>query len=345
MKNTKFYNLYIFISTFMRNIIDVYSVIYLYQKYNNIKTVILIYTIIYFLGSFISKYSITIGNRIGYKYILILSTIFTSFSFVLIHKNTNIYIISICLSLSTFTYHPIRHYYGINTLKKTTQIGNTLIFTYLATLISSYLVIINAKIIYLMLISLVSIIPTLFIKNEKIKGKNNYQKIYFQKYKFFIFDQFKIIFLLLEPLYLYLISKKISYVGVFNIILTIASIICIYIITKNNNFKKVYKYINIIFTIILFLKLTINNQTFLLILAFFEGIGVKINELVSTINLYSNNKNSAGYIITSEEIFCFTRCIILSVLYLLNIKLIIGLYILIPGIFILSFQYQDKKEY
>lgn len=342
MKNIKFYNLYIFLSTLTRNIIDIYSVVLLYKNNISIRNIIAIYTLTYFLGTIISYLSLKIGNKYGYKYILILSSIFTSISFYTINKTNNIYIISLLLSLSIFTYHPIRHYYGINLLKQKKDIGNTIIFNYIANFISSYLAIKKININILILITLISIIPSIFIKTEQTQIITYPKKIPGSTLNFFILDQSKIIFLLLEPLYLYLISNTISYVAIFNIIITISSIIYIYTYVNKKDIEINYKYINILFTIILFLKLTLTNNKILLIIAIFEGIGIKTNEIISTMNLYKNKLNILGYLIISEIFFCLIRAIILSIIYLLNINLKSTLYILLIGIFFLSFSY--KKE-
>ena len=73
MKNIKSYNIYMFISTLTRNIIDIYSVVLLYQKGISIQNIIGIYAITYFIGVIISTLSLKIGNNIGFKYILIFS--------------------------------------------------------------------------------------------------------------------------------------------------------------------------------------------------------------------------------------------------------------------------------
>ena len=342
MKNIKSYNIYIFISTFTRNIIDIYSIVYLYQKGINIKNIICIYALIYFLGIFISILGIKIGNKIGYKYILIFSSIITSITFYIINNTNNIYLISLFISLSTFTYHPIKHYYGIKLLNKKNQVGNTLIFTYIASLFSSYIIINNIKPKYLFIISIISIIPSLYIKKENKENIINKKVIPNKKILFFIFDQFRIIFILLESLYLYTISNTIKYVTIFNIILTISSIIFIYILSNKININKNYKYLNIIFTVVLLLKLNINNQKVLLLIAFLEGIGIKGNELISTINLYETKELNYKYIINSEIIFCLTRTIILCIIYFTTTNLKLILHILIIGIFIHSFQYKKN---
>ena len=343
MKNIKSYNIYMFVSTLTRNIIDIYSVVLLYKNGFSIRDIIGIYAITYFIGSYISTLSIRIGNSIGFKYILIFSSIVTGISFYIINKSSDPYLISLFLSLSIFTYHPIKHYYGINLLNKKQEIGNTIILTYIATILSSYFAIKEVKIFYLIIISMISIIPSLFIKKEP-KQKITYPKnITKSTLNFFILDQTKILFLLLQPLYLYLISNTISYVGIFNIVITISSIIFIYKFANKKDIEKYYKIINILFSIILLLKLNINNKIILLIIAFFEGIGVKTNELISTMNLYHNKSNKTGYIIVSEIIFCLVRGLILSIIYIFRLDLKISLYLLLIGIFFLSFQYKKDK--
>ena len=340
MKNIKSYNIYMFISSFTRNIIDIYSIILLYQNGLSINTIVGIYAITYFIGSYISTISLKLGNKIGYKYILIFSTIITSISFYIINKSINPYLISIFLALSIFTYHPIKHYYGINLLNHKKEIGNTIILIYIATIISSYFAIKKIKVIYLVIICIISIIPTLLLKKEKTNKITYPKSIAKHTMNFFILDQTKIIFLLLQPLYLYIISKEISYVGTFNIIITISSILFIYLYANKKDIEKHYKLINIIFVIVLILKLNISNQTILLIIAFLEGIGVKTNELIGTMNLYSNKNSKIGYLITCEKIFCLVRGFILSIIYILKIELKLSLYLLLIGIFLLSFQYK-----
>ena len=340
MKNLKYYNIYMFISSFTRNIIDIFSVVLLYKNNFSINTIIGIYAIVYFIGSYISTLSIQIGSKIGYKYILMISSILTSISFYIINTSSDPYIISIFLSLSIFTYHPIKHYYGINLLKKKKEIGNTIILTYIATILSSYFAIKEIKIIYLIIISLISIIPSLFIKKEP-KQKITYPKtIPKETLNFFILDQSKILFLLLQPLYLYTISNTIKYVGIFNIMLTISSILYVYFFANKKDIEKYYKYINIVFVIVLLLKLNINNKIILLIVAFLEGIGIKTNDIIGTMNLYRYKQSKEGYIIVSEIIFCLIRGLFLSIIYIFRINLKTSLYLLLVGIFFLSFQYK-----
>lgn len=343
MKNIKFYNLFLFISTFTRNIIDVFMVIYLYKMGYKINDIIYIYILIYLMGIIISSFSLIVGNIIGYKYILILSSISNALCFYYLYHLGNIYFFSFLLSLSIFTYHPVKHYYGISLLKDKYKIGLSLILVYLAIFLSSFLIINNISYKYLIILSFIGILPILFMNKDK-KEIIKWEYINKDRVRFFIFDQFKIIFLLLEPIYLFEVSKNIKFVGIFNIIVTFASVIYMYFISKRINIGKWYKYFNIFFVLVLLFKINISNKNFLLILAFLEGIGIKTNELISTINMYNNSYSKLGYIIKCEITFLIVRIIILSVFYCFNIKLIYMLYFLIFGIFILSFCYKKKES-
>jgi len=346
MKKQKYYNLFILFSTFSRNIIDIYSIVYLYQRFSNIKDILIIYILVYFLGIFISMGSLMIGNRYNYKYPLLFSQLITIITFYLNQKCNNIYIIAIFLSMSIFTYHPVRHFYGLSLLKNKASIGMSLIVNYLGILLSSLFVIKKIKFIYILIINIIGIIPIILLKKTKRKQIVYPKRITYNKLSFFIFDQFKIIFLLLEPLYLYTISRTLSFIGIFNIILTISAIIYVYIIANKIDIEKRYLFINILFVIVLFLKLNISNKILLLVIAFLEGIGIKTNELISTMNLYDYNDGDSclGYLIVSEIIFCLVRGILLLIMYFINISLKLFMYLLLIGVFVLSFMYKKRDS-
>src|SRR5699024_3729576 len=163
--------------------------------------------------------------------------------------------------------------------------------------------------------------------------KIKFNNITFNKHKllFFIFEQFKVIFLILQPLYLYLyVEKNILYIGLFNIIMGLSSIIFVYFFLRKISFIKYFliliivffiifvyffvrkikvnKYfwlLNIVFCIILILKLNISNNFIMLMIAFLEGLFSRMYEVVSTENLYDiKNGNVSSYLIIVELIFC-----------------------------------------
>lgn len=352
MKKLTLYNIFLFLSNISRNIVEIFSFVYLYQKGYKIKNILLFYSIYYLVGVFISYITVYLTKYIKRKVLLIISGLLYGVSFyylsVMSMTNYNLVILSIVLSASSFIYHTIRHYYAMNLVDKVEdkKIASILISAYLpiifSSILGSYIVdkysILVSSIIVIIL-SIISIIPLIFIKDDITNNKIEYSKINSNKLVFFILEQFKVIFLLLEPIYLYLyVKKSLNYVGTFNILICISSIIYLYYIAHRININKYFKYINIIFCLVLLLKLNITNKYILLVVALLEGLGIKSFELTSNKNIYNiENSNINGYLITCELIFCFLRSIICLIFYLFIDNVKVMLYISLVPIFLISF--------
>lgn len=352
MKKLTLYNVFLFLSNISRNIVEIFSFVYLYQKGYKIKNILLFYSIYYLVGVFISYITVYLTKCIRRKVLLIISGLLYGVSFyylsVMSMTNYNLVILSIILSTSSFIYHTIRHYYAMNLVDKVEdkKIASILISAYLpiifSSILGSYIVdkysILVSSIIVIIL-SVISIIPLIFIKDDITNNKIEYSKINSNKLIFFILEQFKVIFLLLEPIYLYLyVKKSLNYVGTFNILIGISSIIYLYYIAHRININKYFKYINIIFCLVLLLKLNITNKYILLVVALLEGLGIKSFELTSNKNIYNiENSNINGYLITCELIFCFLRSIICLMFYLFIDNVKVMLYISLVPIFLISF--------
>lgn len=352
MKKLTLYNIFLFLSNISRNIVEIFSFVYLYQKGYKIKNILLFYSIYYLVGVFISYITVYLTKYIKRKVLLIISGLLYGVSFyylsVMSMTNYNLVILSIILSTSSFIYHTIRHYYAMNLVDKVEdkKIASILISAYLpiifSSILGSYIVdkysILVSSIIVIIL-SVISIIPLIFIKDDITNNKIEYSKINSNKLVFFILEQFKVIFLLLEPIYLYLyVKKSLNYVGTFNILIGISSIIYLYYIAHRININKYFKYINIIFCLVLLLKLNITNKYILLVVALLEGLGIKSFELTSNKNIYNiENNNINGYLITCELIFCFLRSIICLIFYLFIDSVKAMLYISLVPIFLISF--------
>lgn len=352
MKKLTLYNIFLFLSNISRNIVEIFSFVYLYQKGYKIKNILLFYSIYYLVGVFISYITVYLTKYIKRKVLLIISGLLYGVSFyylsVMSMTNYNLVILSVILSTSSFIYHTIRHYYAMNLVDKVEdkKIASILISAYLpiifSSILGSYIVdkysILVSSIIVIIL-SVISIIPLIFIKDDITNNKIEYSKINSNKLVFFILEQFKVIFLLLEPIYLYLyVKKSLNYVGTFNILIGISSIIYLYYIAHRININKYFKYINIVFCLVLLLKLNITNKYILLVVALLEGLGIKSFELTSNKNIYNiGNSNINGYLITCELIFCFLRSIICLIFYLFIDNVKVMLYISLVPIFLISF--------
>ncbi len=354
MTKTLKYNIFILISTIARNIIEVFSSVFLYKLGYSIKDIMLFYFLLYLISAFTNVISIYLINKINYKYVLVISSLIYSYAFYFLNNMTpnlfSLIIFSILLGLGSYSYHSIRHYMAIKVIDKNKRIdiGNILIFTYIAYMISSYIgAFISNRfgliyvVIIIFILSILGIIPLITLDNLINREKIKFNNITFNKHKllFFIFEQFKVIFLILQPLYLYLyVEKNMEYIGLFNIIMGLSSIIFVYFFVRKIKVNKYFWLLNIIFCIILILKLNISNNFIMLMIAFLEGLFSRMYEVVSTENLYDiKNGNVSSYLIIVELIFCFTNSILYLIFYIFNININIIMYICIEGILISGF--------
>lgn len=352
MDNKKKYNIFILFSTLSRNIVEIFSSVLLYKMGYTYQNIILFYIIIYLVGAFTSIITMYLTNIIKSKYILIISSIIFSISFYYMSiMKTNIYnliIFSIIYSISLYTYHTLKHYLAFQskTYSERKGIGNILIYTnigmdlsiLLSSIIQSKLSTISLAV-FTGILSLIGIIPIINYEDKNSNTKIEYPKIQNNKKLFFILEQSKVILLNIQPLYLFLfINNKIEYVGIFNLIMTISSVLFIFLFVRKIDDKKYFKYINIILVLILLIKLNIKNKYLMLVISFFEGIGIKSFEIVSSENMYDINKeiNKKGYTLKAETIFCITNVIMYTIFYIIN-NIKITIYILILILFIISF--------
>lgn len=361
MTDTKKYNIFILLSTISRNIIEIFSSVLLYKMGYSVKDIMLFYVIMYVVASFTNISFLYLLNIINYKYLLIISSIIYSYSFYYLNNmttnTTSLIFFSIMLSIGSYSYHSIRHYLAMKVVNNNRRIniGNILIFTYLAYMLSSYLgAIITNKmglfyvIIIILILSIFSIIPIMNLKSEKNLEpiKLNIKNISKNRILFFIFEQFKVIFLTLQPLYLFIyVENNIEYIGIFNIIMGLSSIIFVYFFVRKLNVSKSFWYLNIFFCFTLIFKINLLNNYLVLIIAFLEGLFSRMYEVVSSENLYEcDSKNIISYLMLVELLFCFTNIIVYFICYLLNINIKMLLYICIIGIFLSGFVRYKKLE-
>ena len=352
MTDTKRYNIFILLSTMARNVVEIFSSVLLYQMGYSIKEILLFFTILYLVGGVTSTITIYLTKIIKPKYILIISSIIFSGSFyymsVMNKTFINLTIFSVIYGVGCYTYHSLRHYFAIKAIdgSKRNEIGNILIYSNIGVIIASLVLsYIQSKLSNLILalvviiISIIAIIPLLKLEVQEDNDKIKYQKIPKNKLIFFILEQAKVINLILQPLYLYLfVNSKIEYIGIFNVVMGISACIFIYFFVRKIDDRKYFKYLNLLFCIFLLLKLNITNKYLVLLIGLFEGLGVKMFEVVSSENIYNIKKdtNVKGYLIITEIIFCFVRSILCMIGYFVNdIKTI--LYASIVLIFLTGF--------
>lgn len=357
MQNNIKYNIFLFLSMLSRNLVEVFNVVLLYEIGYSIKEIFLYYFLFFFFAALVNVITINFTNYIKSKYILFLSNILFCCSYYYLNNMDrdvkNLIIFSIISSISSYSYHSIRHYFALkHTDNSNKEIGNIAIFSFLGIIISSYLggfiteqYGFDLTVIIVFIFSFFSIIPLIFINDVTVKEKIIKVKLDNNRKLFFIFEQGKVLFLLIQPLFLYLyIENNLKYIGIFNVINCIASILFVYFVVRKINVNKYFKYFNLLLVFIFILKLNIFNKYIMLFIAFFEGLFIKMYEIVSLKNLYQIKiDNIKSYIINVEIIFCLVRSMIMFMFYLFVNDIKNSLYILLILIFISSFCIKDRK--
>lgn len=354
MTNKRIYNFFLFLSTLTRSLVEVFSVILLYNKGYSINNILFFLLVMYLSGILVNYLSLIIN----YKVVLVFSILLYGVSYIYLsfmgNNLINLIVFAVILSFSSYSYHAIRHSLALYLIdyNEGKNINKFLIITYIAVMISNVIgIFLIEKLpilvtgIVILVLSFISVVPVLKLKNIK-KEKINLSKVAIPRNKIFfnILEQFKVILLELQPLYLYIyVKKSISYVGTFNILINLASLIVMLFISKRVT-NKYFRYVNILLGIVLIFKFNIDNSIILLFIALLEGIGIKLYEKFSLNNLYDvKRSNINSYLIVEEFIFFITKSVLMVVFILLVRDLKLILYICILGIVISGFYIRDKS--
>lgn len=368
MSDLKKYNIFIFITSFAKLLVEIFIPLILYNMSFTIKEIILFLILKY---SFCLLF-IPVGYFIGKKYsvstLMILSSIIFSITYIYLSQiNRNLIsliILSILYSSYLMFYWLGRHTYGLSIIedKKTTDnVSLYNIFTILGGLFSpfigSYIIektnTLTLSTIVLVLM-IISIIPLTKIKKIKLNPNTQIKHIIksFPKtnYIFNTLDQLRYILYTVLPLWIYInIKSKYSYIGILNIITGLGSIIYIYLLSKKmDKNKKDYLSLSLlIMGIIYFLKITITSNLAYLIITLFEGITKSSLDTITLRNTYVYQKNYCitSYIIFTEIINNIARTIFLIIFYIFNVPLKTMLLICILGIFLNVFVKYDDGKY
>ncbi len=368
MSDLKKYNIFIFITSFAKLLVEIFIPLILYNMSFTIKEIILFLILKY---SFCLLF-IPVGYFIGKKYsvstLMILSSIIFSITYIYlsqINKNLiSLIILSILYSSYLMFYWLGRHTYGLSIIedKKTTDnVSLYNIFTILGGLFSpfigSYIIektsTLTLSTIVLVLM-IISIIPLTKIKKIKLNPNTQIKHIIksFPKtnYIFNTLDQLRYILYTVLPLWIYInIKSKYSYIGILNIITGLGSIIYIYLLSKKmDKNKKDYLSLSLlIMGIIYLLKISITSNLAYLIITLFEGITKSSLDTITLRNTYVYQKNYCitSYIIFTEIINNIARTLFLIIFYIFSVPLKTMLLICILGIFLNVFVKYDDGKY
>ena len=353
MNNIFKYNLFIFLSTFTRSLIEVFIPILLYNKGLSIGA-IFFFLLINYTFSFLFNFPLAyLSKKISFKWLLIISSFFLAITYyyLLILPITflSLLIIIITHVINAHIFWLSRHYYALKLLPQSNlgpDVGNIVIYnqlglipsTYIGALLLSYL---NIKwvLIIIVLMYIISVIPLFFIKEKKLQEmtmiegiKKIIDTIPRRSVWFYVIVQFRMISRYIFPLYIYLFVKNTyKYIGIFNIAVGIASMCFTYFYARKiDKDKEDYLILSGILSFIVWiLKLNIISTTLLLLVALFEGLVEKMYETSFNRNLYALGKHYdiISYASFFEGLQHFSRIIIMIIVFFLIKDLKITLYL------------------
>lgn len=358
LSNMKKFNAFIFFTMLAKYCVDLFLPIILYKLNYSINTILIFLLVCGVVNILIAIPITKLGRKFGFKYFLIISLIF----FVLLYlavsymKKSFCWLIIIILlnCLSNTMYYLSRHNYAaiaLDNQKTKLGVGSIIIASIFASMFASILsTILLDKISIKFITIIVSIIYLIgclfifFIKVEEKESHDNLRSIHKKLPKnnklFYLIEQFKVIFFMLYPLYVYVyINNTYTYIGILYLITAIASIIFIYFYSKKNSQKDYLKLSSILLSLVLFVDMLNLNKYIMLGIVFIEGIITKVYDLSVTKIMYSMQKSLEGssYFLYMEILYGIGRIMILLFMLLFQIKLKTILYIAIIFIFISGF--------
>ena len=350
--NQKKFGLYVFLSTFSRNLIEVFIPVILYKFGYSLKEVIFYYLLTNVFSLVLTYPIIYLSNRFNNKILSIIGII----SFVLLQISLNfirhsyIYLILLALFFALYRrgYWISRRYYNLEVIKK-----DKISTTYS---IISILNQISIRILTIIAIALfaISIIPLLLLNFEH--EKNTYKLSLKQTIKevptsdIYLFGSYELINVVkfLIPLYLFIyVKNNYQTIGVVNLITNISIIIFTFMFGKKlDKSNKNYLIFAIILTTFIYVLKINTFGIILLIVSFFEGIIIKMYELSISKNFYTLSKKFEYY--NYNLLYEFTqnlfRSIVVFLLFISNFNIKNMVYITLLFIFIGVFLQRRNTE-
>ncbi len=301
-KNQKRYNLFVFLSTFSRQLIELFIPIILYKDWFTIKNIILYYFFISLFSFILAPIVIKLAKKVKYNSILLFWIIsFILLQLIITHISISVwYLILVAFLFACYRrcYRITRRLYNLKVIHNTNiWISYTFIsiINQLACMVATYIGAILLDFVNIetltcisILLFIASIYPISKIKDKKqeksdikldliwtLKKIPNVDKYIFGSYELLNFVRFLI------PLYLFIyVSDTYQIVWILQVFTWLATILFSYLYGKKIN-KKNINFLNLsIFLIVLIYVMKINvTWIFLAIVAFLEWFISKMNEI------------------------------------------------------------------
>ena len=371
MNNRKKFELYVFLSTFSRNLIEVFIPVILYKFGYELKEVILYFLISNVFSLILSYPLVLFSKKFNNKILTFIGIVaFVSLQILLANIRYSIYyivIIAFLYALYRRGYWISRRYYNLNIMTKE-KIGTTfsiisivnnlgvILASYAGAIMLDYLNVITVTIISI-IIFLLSIVPLTYMnfKHEKDEVKLEVFKTIKEipLRNLYLFGSYELLNVVkcLFSLYIFIYVKNTySTVGLFNLITNLSVLGFSYIYGKKIDEKQNLLKLSIVLVVITYLFKANTTYIALAIVSFLEGIFTKMHEISISKEFYTLSKKFEynNYNLVYEIVQNSFRAISLLVIYILNIDLKIAIYwllfIMLLGAF-MKFKYIEKSDY
>ena len=336
--NQKKFNIYVFLSTFSRNLIEVFIPIILYKFGYSLKEVILYYLLVNIFLIFLSYPCILFAKKFSNRSLSLIGIMSFILVQILLTKMTyNCYyilILSFLYSLYRIGYWLARRFYNLKVIHKkdiSKSYSFISIVNQLALIISSYVgalfldfVSIEVLTMISIILFIISLLPLYMLKFEHEKNDVRLDLIGTIKripltnlYLFGTYESINVIKFFFS-LYLFIYVKdNYQTVGIMNLLTNLSTIIFAYFYGKKINDKKNYLKLSILLIGLIYLFKANITSYLLVLVAFLEGIFTKMYELSMSKEFYSLSKKFeyTNYNLVYEFVLSIFRTLILLVCF------------------------------
>lgn len=369
--NQKKFNLYVFLSTFSRNLIEVFIPIILYKYGYSLKEVILYYLLVNIFLIFLTYPCILYTKKFSNKNLALIGII----AFVLVqvlltqmkYSSYYIFILSFLYALYRIGYWLSRRFYNLKVLHKkdiSKDYSLISIVNQIALIISSYVgalfldfVSINILTIISIILFLISLLPLYMLKFEHEKNDVKLNLVGTLKRipisNLYLFGSYELLNVIkfFFSLYLFIYVKdNYQTVGIMNLLTNLSTIVFVYFYGKKINDNKNYLKASIVFMGLIYIFKANITSYLLVLIAFLEGIATKMYELSMSKEFFVLSKKFeyVNYNLVYELVLSVFRALVLLISFVfindLKIMIYFSVGIVLIGLF-LNFRPIKEKDF
>lgn len=359
--NQKNFNLYVFFSTFARNLVELYIPILFYKAGYDLPSIMIYFLLIHFISLLLDYPCIYLSKKFDNRVLSIVGIIaFCLLQILLNIKMIGIFsiiLIAFVYALYRRGYWIARRYYNLKVIHKddiSKSYSIISIINQIGVIVSSYIGALFLDYFSLKILTVISIVLFLFsvIYLYKLKfthEKNDIKIDLFKTLKkipkedIFLFGTYELttVVKLIFPLFLYLYVKDtFQTVGLLTLFTNLATILFAYFYGKKVNGKKNFLTLSLVLVVLVFFMKCNVTGILLVIVSFFEGIVGKMHEISMSKEFYALSKKFEyyNYNLAYEVIQNISRTLMTLVLLIfvkdLKIMIYITLLVMLSGVFV-----------